>query len=109
MSYYKGNQSEETPGIFGLPPRREGNEFYWANGATLWSTMLDYWRYTGDETYNAIATEGLVHQSDPGQQYPFMSPNWTAGLTNSGHGGWGLSAMSAAELEFPNPPGGGAS
>ncbi|KAK3292821.1 glycosyl hydrolase family 76-domain-containing protein [Chaetomium fimeti] len=106
MSYYKGNQSGEIPGIFGLPSPTDDPHQYWSTGARLWSTMLDYWRYTGDDTYNSVAMEGLVHQIDPGQEYPFMSPNWTAAMTTSGHGFWGLSAMSAAELEFPNPPGG---
>ncbi|KAH6847512.1 glycosyl hydrolase family 76-domain-containing protein [Chaetomium sp. MPI-CAGE-AT-0009] len=110
MSYYKGNQSGETPGIFGFKSASPGNGshqyMYWQTGAVLWSTMLDYWRYTGDETYNTVTTEGLVHQIDSRQKTPFMSPNWTAGMSTAGHGFWGLSAMLAAELEFPNPPGG---
>ncbi|KXX75764.1 hypothetical protein MMYC01_207805 [Madurella mycetomatis] len=103
MLYYKGNQSGEIPGILGLPP--PSGQYYWWTGAVLWSTMLDYWRYTGDETYNTVMSEGLVHQSGPDLQHPFMPPNWTAGMSNDEHGFWGLSAMSAAELEFPSAPG----
>ncbi|KAK4153153.1 glycoside hydrolase [Chaetomidium leptoderma] len=104
MLYYKGNQTGEIPGILGSPP--PSGQYYWWTGAVLWSTMLDYWRYTGDETYNTVALEGLVHQNGPDLQHPFMPPNWTASMGNDDHGFWGLSAMSAAELEFPNAPGG---
>ncbi|KAL2140496.1 hypothetical protein VTI28DRAFT_3739 [Corynascus sepedonium] len=103
MSFYKGNESGEIPGIVGLPP--PSGQYFWWTGAALWSTILDYWRYTGDESYNAVALEGLVHQNGPDLQHPFMSPNWTDGLGNDDHGFWGLSAMLAAELEFPNAPG----
>src|SRR5690606_6735182 len=89
------------PGIFRPPP--EG-EYWWYTGAMLWSTMIDYWHYTGDDTYNAVALEGLVHQNGAGLDTPFLPANWTATMGNDDQGLWGTSAMLAAELNFPNPP-----
>jgi mannan endo-1,6-alpha-mannosidase len=102
MSYYKGNQSGQIPGIFGLPP--PSGDYYWWTGAILWSTMIDYWYYTGDDTYNTVALEGMVHQNGPTLDNPFMPPNWTASMANDDFGFWGMSAMSAAELNFPSAP-----
>lgn len=28
----------------------------------MFGTLLDYWRYTGDDQYNDMMREGMVHQ-----------------------------------------------
>lgn len=70
----------------------------------MWGTIIDYWHYTGDDTYNTLAKQALVFQADPPQN-SFMSPNWTASLGNDDQGFWGLSAMLAAEVNLPLAPG----
>lgn len=64
--------------------------------------MIDYWHYTGDTTYNDIVTQAMLFQTGPNRDY--MPPNVTASLGNDDQGFWGMSAMLAAEVNFPNPP-----
>ncbi|KUI74404.1 Mannan endo-1,6-alpha-mannosidase DCW1 [Cytospora mali] len=90
MVYYKGNQSGQTPGILPGPP--PAGDYYWWEGGALWGTMIDYWHFTGDDTYNDVVTQAMLFQVGPNQDY--MPPN----------GFWGMSAMTAAENNFPNPP-----
>lgn len=28
----------------------------------MFGTLLDYWRYTGDDQYNDMIREGMIHQ-----------------------------------------------
>ncbi|KAK3685895.1 glycoside hydrolase family 76 protein [Podospora appendiculata] len=100
MQYYKGNESGQTPGILPGPP--PAGDYYWWEGGAMWGTMIDYWRLTGDDTYNNITTQSLLWQVGPGQDY--MPPNYTASLGNDDQGFWGMTAMLAAENNFPNPP-----
>jgi mannan endo-1,6-alpha-mannosidase len=100
MSYYKGNQSGQTPGILPGPP--PDGDYYWWEGGALWGTMIDYWHYTGDTSYNDVITEAMLHQVGENQNY--MPRNHTLSLGNDDQGFWGMSAMQAAEEKFPDPP-----
>ncbi|KAH6856230.1 glycosyl hydrolase family 76-domain-containing protein [Chaetomium sp. MPI-CAGE-AT-0009] len=71
MSSYKGNQSGGIPGLLMDPG--EGRYDWWTN-ALVWSAMIDYWHYTGDDSYNNVTAL------------------------------WGTAAMQAAEVGFPSPP-----
>ena len=102
MTYYKGNESGNIPGILSQPP--PGGDYYWWHGAVVWSTLIDYWRYTGDDTYNAVTKEGMLWQTGPNNN--FMPPNWTAQLGNDDQATWALAAMSAAESNFTSPSAG---
>lgn len=64
-------------------------------------TMINYWYYTGDTTYNDVTTQALVHQSE-GEA--FMPDNQTKTLGNDDQAFWGLAAMTAAETNFKDPP-----
>ncbi|KAH8901804.1 glycoside hydrolase family 76 protein [Coniochaeta sp. PMI_546] len=101
MSYYDGNQPGQTPGILPGPP--PAGPYYWWEGGALWGTMVDYWHYTNDTTYNNDTEYALVFQAGPPQN-SYMPPNWTASLGNDDQGFWGMSAMLAAETNFENPP-----
>ncbi len=64
--------------------------------------MVDYWHYSGDESYNPTALYSLVFQAGaPDNSYE--PANWTASLGNDDQGFWGMSAMLAAEVNFENP------
>ena len=104
MAFYKGNQSGEIPGILSLPP--PSGDYYWWSSAGFWSAFIDYWRLTGDTTYNDLVTQGLQFQAGTPPFYAFMSPNWTASMGNDDQCVWGLAAMRAAETGFQNPPSG---
>ncbi|KAK8099712.1 glycoside hydrolase family 76 protein [Apiospora kogelbergensis] len=100
MSYYKGNESGQTPGILPGPP--PNGDYYWWEGGAMWGTMIDYWHLTGDTSYNDVITQSLLWQVGPNRDY--MPPNVTASLGNDDQGFWGMTAMQAAEENFPNPP-----
>lgn len=68
----------------------------------MWGTLIDYWHYTGDESYVNSTKEALLFQTGPENNY--MDHNWTASLGNDDQAFWGLSAMLAAETVFPDPP-----
>ncbi|KAH9885191.1 glycoside hydrolase family 76 protein [Xylariomycetidae sp. FL2044] len=100
MSYYHGNESGMTPGILPGPPPN-GN-YYWWQGGALWGTMIDYWHFTGDDTYNQVVYEAILAQAAPGRD--FMDKNWTLSLGNDDQSFWGMSALLAAENKFMDPP-----
>ena len=100
LQYYKGNQSGQVPGILPGPP--PAGDYYWWEGGAMWGTLIDYWYLTGDDTYNDLVMESMLFQTGPDHNY--MPPNYTASLGNDDQGFWGMSAMSAAENNFPDPP-----
>jgi mannan endo-1,6-alpha-mannosidase len=67
-------------------------------------TMINYWYYTGDTTYNAVTTQALLHQA--GDSGDYMPLNQTKTEGNDDQGFWGMAAMTAAETKFPDPPAG---
>ncbi|KAG9228823.1 glycoside hydrolase family 76 protein [Amylocarpus encephaloides] len=95
MSYYRGNISGETPGILPQP-------FFWWEGGGMFMTMIDYWRYTGDSSYNAVTSQAL--QAQVGENNDYMPQNQTKNEGNDDQGFWAMAAMLAAETNFPNPP-----
>ena len=68
----------------------------------MMGTLIDYWFLTGDDTYNELVMQGMLHQV--GENEDYMPSNVTLSLGNDDQGFWGLSAMLAAENNFPNPP-----
>ncbi|CEJ90057.1 hypothetical protein VHEMI05865 [[Torrubiella] hemipterigena] len=68
----------------------------------MWGTLIDYWHYTGDGTYNQETMTAMLFQTGDGNDY--MPSNVTLSLGNDDQGFWGMSAMLAAEVNFPNPP-----
>lgn len=101
LKFYKGDQPGQIPGILPGPP--PNGDYYWWQGGALWGTMIDYWLYTGDTTYNKIVEQAMLFQTGPPDN-SYMPTNWTASLGNDDQAFWGMSAMLAAETNFPNPP-----
>ncbi|KAI3339774.1 cell wall glycosyl hydrolase [Ustulina deusta] len=95
LKYYTGNNTGDTPG--NLP-----DPYFWWEAGAMFGTMVDYWFYTGDESYVDVTTQALLHQV--GDDKDFMPTNQTRTLGNDDQGFWAMAAMSAAENNFPNPP-----
>jgi len=95
MSYYTGNQTGGIPGNLPAP-------YYWWEAGAMFGALIDYWYYTGDSSYNDVTTQALLWQTGPNADY--MTPNQTKTEGNDDQAFWGLAAMSAAEVNFPNPP-----
>ena len=100
LQYYKGNTSGQTPGILPGPP--PAGDYYWWEAGAMWGTLIDYYKLTGDDSYNKLITDAMLWQVGPDKDY--MPPNVTASLGNDDQGFWGMSAMLAAENNFPDPP-----
>ncbi|EEH20743.1 hypothetical protein PABG_02974 [Paracoccidioides brasiliensis Pb03] len=94
VKYYKGDQPGQTVGILPEP------YFWWQSGAML-GTLVDYWHYTGDSTYNNLTKEGLLSQK--GQQNDFQPASQLGILGNDDQAMWALAALSAAEFSFDAP------
>jgi len=101
LAYYHGDEPGHTPGILPGPP--PDGDYYWWQGGAMWGTMIDYWHFTGDTTYNDMTTYAMIFQAGAPQNC-YMPPNWTASLGNDDQGFWGMSAMLAAETKYPDPP-----
>ncbi|KAI1086449.1 glycoside hydrolase family 76 protein [Rostrohypoxylon terebratum] len=100
MTYYHGNESGHVPGILPGPP--PDGDYYWWQGGALWGTMIDYWHYTGDETYNDVTFQAMQFQV--GENRDYAPRNWTLSLGNDDQSFWGMSAMLAAEVNFRDAP-----
>ncbi len=68
----------------------------------MFGSLIDYWYYTGDPTYNAVVTQGMQFQV--GQYNNYEPQNQTFDLGNDDQAFWAMSALDAAETKFPNPP-----
>lgn len=95
MTWYTGNLTGGTPGLMPAP-------YYWWEGGATWGALIDYWYYTGDDTYNDVVTQAIQFQASP--TLDFMPANQTTDEGNDDQVFWGFAAMTAAEYKFPNPP-----
>ncbi|PWY62435.1 glycosyl hydrolase family 76 protein [Aspergillus eucalypticola CBS 122712] len=90
MKHYKGNESGEIPGK--IPNT-------WWEGGAMFMTLMQYYHYTGDSTYNKEVIQGMQWQSG---DCDFMPANWSSYIGNDDQMFWGLAAMTGAELNFPD-------
>ncbi|KAK7202588.1 glycoside hydrolase [Myxozyma melibiosi] len=96
MSYYNGNQSGETPGMFVDP-------YYWWEAGAAWDTLLGYWYLTGDTTYNDQVKSSLLYQTGNDNNYVPSNQSTTEG--NDDQAFWIFAALTACERNFSNPDG----
>lgn len=102
MLFYHGNKTGEIPGILPGPPAENKGPYYWWQGGAMMGAYIDYWHYTGDDSYNQVVMQGMLHQV--GEDKNYMPQNHTRSLGNDDQAFWGMSAMLAAENKFPDPP-----
>ncbi|KAL4804157.1 glycosyl hydrolase family 76-domain-containing protein [Aspergillus unguis] len=98
LSHYTGYKPGDVPG--NLP-----DPYYWWEAGAMFTALVDYWFFTGDDQWNPITTQALVHQA--GDSGAFMPNNQSRTEGNDDQGFWAFAAMSAAERNFPAPPSGG--
>lgn len=103
LTYYKGNESGEIPGILPGPP--PAGDYYWWAGGLLWDTLLEYSHRSGDDQFNDLIRSGLQWQQGPNGDY--MPANWSSSMGNDDQAVWGLASLSAASvgLDEPKPEG----
>lgn len=95
MDYYTGLEYGRTIGMFSDP-------YYWWEAGGAWGSMLDYWWYMENDTYNDVITQALLYQT--GTHYDYMPLNQTTTEGNDDQAFWGFAVMAATERNFPNPP-----
>lgn len=95
VKWYTGNNTGDVPGNLPSP-------YYWWEAGAMFGSLVDYWYYTGDSTYNDITTQAMLFQVGPNDDY--MPPNQTKTEGNDDQAFWAMAAMSAAEAKFPDPP-----
>lgn len=95
VSFYHGNEPGNTPGRLPEP-------YYWWEAGAMFGGLIDYWYYTGDSQYNDITTQAMLYQV--GDKDNYEPSNVTAQLGNDDQAFWAMSALTAAEYNFPNPP-----
>ncbi|KKY27333.1 putative glycosyl hydrolase [Phaeomoniella chlamydospora] len=95
VALYDGD-SGGTLGKWPYPP------YYWWESGAAWGALINYWYYTGDDTYNDITRTGLAAQISSTND--FMPKAETFNLGNDDQAFWAIAAMSAAEKGFPAPP-----
>jgi len=63
MKYYDNNASTTPAGNVGLlnPP------YYWWESGAMWGGMVDYWAYTGDQSYVVATQDALAAQLGPAE------------------------------------------
>jgi mannan endo-1,6-alpha-mannosidase len=67
MTYYNGNQSGQIPG------KLEGT---WWEGGAMFMTIMEYWHWTGDSTYNDEAIQGMQWQAGNADYMPNNYSNY---------------------------------
>jgi len=97
MKYYTGNHTGDNPGNLPAP-------YYWWEAGAMFGTMVEYWYYTNDTTYNLTVEQALLSQVGTDNNY--MPENQTKTEGNDDQGFWGMAAMTAAETKFQDPPSG---
>lgn len=50
----------------------------------MWGTLIDYWSYTGDSTYNSEVVTGIQFQT--GDNNDMMPSNWSQSMGNDDQG-----------------------
>ncbi|SCU95003.1 LADA_0G12816g1_1 [Lachancea dasiensis] len=94
LDYYTGLQYGQPIGMF-------SNPYYWWEAGGAWGSILDYWWYTGNDTFNGILKQALLAQTGENNDYVPLNQSVTEG--NDDQAFWGLVVMAAAERNFENP------
>ncbi|RMZ81114.1 hypothetical protein DV738_g2413, partial [Chaetothyriales sp. CBS 135597] len=92
---YNGNTTEGVLGKFPFPP------YYWWESGGAWGGMVNYWHFTGDESYVNVTFDALVSQLGPAYDYVVPAEVFNEG--NDDQAFWAFAGMDAAEFGFPAP------
>ncbi|KAJ5133036.1 hypothetical protein N7448_007194 [Penicillium atrosanguineum] len=93
MTYYNDRDSKAIPGKF------DGT---WWEGGSMFMILIQYWFLTGDTDFNAEVMEGMYWQKGDDNYFP---SNYSQYLGNDDQVFWGLAAITAAELNYPEQDG----
>ncbi|KYK56377.1 hypothetical protein DCS_03377 [Drechmeria coniospora] len=98
MAYYRGNKSTNQVDIGDLY-----HPYYWWVAGALWGTLLDYYHYTLDPSYNDVVLQALLNPTNVGTNHDYMPKEHELEEGNDDLFFWGSAVLSAAERNFPQP------
>ena len=98
VGLYNGNQ---TNGTLGKWPFQPGPYYWWESGGA-WGGLLEYWHYTGDDTFNELLRQGVSAQLGPNNDFVVPAEAFDTGSDDQAF--WVFVAMAAAEYSFPQLP-----
>jgi mannan endo-1,6-alpha-mannosidase len=98
MTVYKGNESGQTPGLLPIP---EQGGYYWWEAGAMFGSLIDYWYYTNDTTYNQVVTQGMLFQV--GEHQDYQPRNQTKSLGNDDQGELFLRALHRSMIILTPP------
>ncbi|EXJ60296.1 hypothetical protein A1O7_04448 [Cladophialophora yegresii CBS 114405] len=96
IDLYSGNQTGGTLGKWPFPP------YYWWESGGAWGGLMEYWHYTGDDTFNDVMQKALIAQLGPKDDFNVPAEAFDTG--NDDQAFWVFVAMAAAEYSFPQLP-----
>lgn len=99
MTYYSGNQSGQIPGLLPGPCDSLACYYWWEAGA-MFGSLIHYWQYTGDDSYNPVVIQALQFQVGPEEN--FNPPNQSKNMGVDDQDFWAFSAMDAVEANLPD-------
>jgi Predicted unsaturated glucuronyl hydrolase involved in regulation of bacterial surface properties, and related proteins len=89
MDFYNARDSKDIPGKM---------DDTWWEGGSMFMTLIQYWYLTGDSQFNDAIQEGMYWQKGENDFFP---SNYSQYLGNDDQVFWGLAAITAGELNFP--------
>ncbi|KAH3670359.1 hypothetical protein WICMUC_004855 [Wickerhamomyces mucosus] len=95
LDYYLGTRYGGTVGMFQEP-------YYWWESGGAFGSMIDFWYFCQNDTFEDLIYEGLIAQKGSNNDYIPANQSTTEG--NDDQGFWGLAVMEATERNFTNPP-----
>jgi mannan endo-1,6-alpha-mannosidase len=95
LDYYDGTRYGGTVGMFQSP-------YYWWEAGEAMGSLLGYWFFCKNDTFNTIIYDALMAQRGSSNDYIPSNQSMTEG--NDDQGFWGLAVMEATERNFTNPP-----
>ncbi|CAG9997944.1 unnamed protein product [Clonostachys byssicola] len=98
MTYYTGNTSSVPNEVGDLH-----DPYYWWVAGALWGSLLDYYHYTKDPTYNDVVIQALLAPTNIGPNFDYMPAEHAFEEGNDDLYFWGSAALAAAERNFPQP------
>lgn len=93
IDFYNARDSKDIPGKM--------DETWW-EGGSMFMTLIQYWYLTGDSQFNDAIQEGMYWQKGENDFFP---SNYSQYLGNDDQVFWGLAAITAGELNFPEREG----
>lgn len=73
------------------------------SSAIMWSSLIEYWHYTGKDNYNSQTLKALAAQAGKKDDFARNLKQYDMNMITADQGLWGSAALLAAERGYPQP------